>query len=193
MPQDHAEQLVQFFRLLADPTRLRIVGLLAQGEHGVEELATILALKPPTISHHLARLSKAGLVDVRPDGTRRWYKLDEGALRKMAKRLMKPETLTSAASDVSEKTYAERVLSHFLVEGRLKTIPAQRKKRNIILEFLAGRFARGREYSEKQVSERIAEVHEDFATLRRELIMARLMTRKAGRYRRTDRDVCYEP
>ena len=193
MSREQLEHLVRFFRLLADPTRLRIVGLLGQGEHGVEELAAILALKPPTISHHLSRLSAEGLVSVRPEGNRRWYRLDEAALRKLAKRLMKPDTLTSAAGDVSERTYAERVLGHFLVDGRLTTIPAQRKKRNIVLEYLAGLFERGREYSEKQVSERIAEVHEDFATLRRELIMSRLMKREDGRYRRTERDVCYEP
>ncbi len=54
----------------ADPTRLRILRVLAEGETCVGDLVTILGVRQPTASRHLARLRKAGLVAVREDG--RW-------------------------------------------------------------------------------------------------------------------------
>ena len=63
-----SEELVNFFKALADPSRLKIVGLLAQQPYSVEELAALLQLKPSTVSHHLARLSEAGLVSAKVDG-----------------------------------------------------------------------------------------------------------------------------
>jgi len=57
---DASEQLVVFYKALSDANRLRIVGLLAIRGHSVEELAALLDLKAPTISHHLAVLAEAG-------------------------------------------------------------------------------------------------------------------------------------
>ena len=57
-----SEELVTFFKALADSNRLKIVGLLAEKPYSVEELAALLDLKPSTISHHLARLSEAGVI-----------------------------------------------------------------------------------------------------------------------------------
>ena len=50
------ETLLAFFKALADESRLRIVGLLAEREYSVQALAQALALKEPTVSHHLAVL-----------------------------------------------------------------------------------------------------------------------------------------
>ncbi len=55
-----SEELVNFFKAFADTNRLKIVGLLADKPYSVEELASLLNLKPSTVSHHLARLTKAG-------------------------------------------------------------------------------------------------------------------------------------
>ncbi len=61
-------ELVVFFKALADANRLKIVGLLARQEYSVEELAALLNLKAPTISHHLSKLAEAGLVSARAEG-----------------------------------------------------------------------------------------------------------------------------
>ena len=53
--------VLRFFKALADASRLRLVGLLAGAEHSVDELATLLDLRAPTVSHPLARLRAAGL------------------------------------------------------------------------------------------------------------------------------------
>ncbi|MGD8807913.1 MAG: metalloregulator ArsR/SmtB family transcription factor, partial [Chloroflexota bacterium] len=60
-------ELLAFFKALSDANRLKIVGLLAQSDYSVEELAAILALRPSTVSHHLARLTEVGLVSARAE------------------------------------------------------------------------------------------------------------------------------
>jgi DNA-binding transcriptional ArsR family regulator len=59
------DQLLTFFKAMADANRLKIVGLLAQQPYSVEQLAAMLDLKPSTVSHHLKLLSEAGLVSAR--------------------------------------------------------------------------------------------------------------------------------
>ena len=74
--------------------------------------------------------------------------------------------------------------SFFDEDGRLRTIPSQRKKRLIVLERLAEAFEPGRAYSEREVNLTIADFHDDFCTLRREMVDEHLMSREDGRYRR---------
>ena len=62
-----SEELVTFFKALADANRLKIVGLLAQKPYSVEELAALLEIKPSTVSHHLAKLAQVGLVSAKAD------------------------------------------------------------------------------------------------------------------------------
>jgi DNA-binding transcriptional ArsR family regulator len=66
-------ELLTMFKALADESRLKIIGLLATRERSVDELATTLKLKPPTVSHHLATLREIGLVDMRAAGTTHVY------------------------------------------------------------------------------------------------------------------------
>jgi ArsR family transcriptional regulator, arsenate/arsenite/antimonite-responsive transcriptional repressor len=56
------------FKTLSDPTRLRVLNLLADGETCVCELADTLRVVQPKVSRHLARLKGSGLVDARRDG-----------------------------------------------------------------------------------------------------------------------------
>jgi len=87
---DPATALLRFFKSLADESRLKIIGLLAATEHNVQDLAKLLKLKEPTVSHHLAILRDAGLVQMRTDGNTHWYRLDFEALRAV-KRTLDPE------------------------------------------------------------------------------------------------------
>ena len=63
------------FRLLADPTRLRLLLLLDQEEFSVAELAGITQLAQPRVSTHLAKLKEAGLVTDRRDGVFVYYRI----------------------------------------------------------------------------------------------------------------------
>jgi hypothetical protein len=67
-------------------------------------------------------------------------------------------------------------------KGRLKSIPRQWKKRDVILRYLLEQFEVGRRYTEREVNEIISQTHEDYATLRRELIDSRYMAREREVY-----------
>ena len=60
---------------LAEPSRRQILDLLRGGERSVGDLVARLALSQPGVSKHLRVLREAGLVEVRPEGRRRWYGL----------------------------------------------------------------------------------------------------------------------
>lgn len=87
---------VAVFKLLADPTRLRVIWALLHGEHSVNELADHVRARPPAVSQHLSKLRLAQLVSVRRDGNRLFYALDNEHI----------ELLTQAAID-----HAEHILS----------------------------------------------------------------------------------
>ena len=176
-----SEELVVFFKALADANRLKIVGLLAQRGYSVEELAALLDIKPPTVSHHLSRLAQAGLVTARAEGYYSIYQLDRQALETSARSLFAGGQITTAARDVDLDAYNRKVLANFcLPDGRLKEIPAQRRKLEVVLRHVVKNFEPGVRYGEKQVNQILARFHEDTATLRRELVGYGLMKREGG-------------
>ncbi len=61
-------KILAFFKALSDESRLKIVGALASNDRSVEELATLLELRAPTVSHHLSKLKEVGLVEMRSEG-----------------------------------------------------------------------------------------------------------------------------
>ena len=175
------EDLLIFFKALADANRLKMVGLLARQGYSVEELAALLDLKPPTVSHHLSRLAEAGLVTARAEGYYIIYQLDKEALEARARSLFSTEQMTAVAGEVDLEAYDRKVLVNFILpDGRLKEIPAQRRKLEIVLRYVGKTFKPGANYSEKQVNQALARYHEDTATLRRELVGYGFMKREAG-------------
>lgn len=177
------EQLLTFFKALADANRLKIVGLLSQHPYSVEQLAALLNLRPPTISHHLKMLAEAGLVSARAESYYNMYQLESGVLEQIARQLAAQDKLPHMAADVDLQAYDRKVLHDVLLPGgRLKVIPAQRKKREVVLRHILNEFRPEVHYTEKQVNEILARFHEDTATLRRELIAYRLMGRAGGEY-----------
>jgi ArsR family transcriptional regulator len=78
------DELVQLFKLLADETRLRILSFLQQtGELNVRELCKLLRQRQPSVSHHLALLRSAGLIDMRRDGKHNYYRLVPARLEQL--------------------------------------------------------------------------------------------------------------
>ena len=71
------------FEALAEPTRRRIVELLADGERSAGEIASHFPTSRPGISRHLRVLHEHGLVTARSDGTRRLYSLDPAPLQEV--------------------------------------------------------------------------------------------------------------
>ncbi len=171
------ETLLEFFKLLADEKRLQIVGLLARQEYSVEELAAILALSPATVSHHLQRLVKSGLVQARADQHYHVYSLRLQVLRDLSQRVLSQESLTQTTESLDLDAYDRKVMRDYMEDGRLRMWPHQWKKREVILRYLTEQFETDRRYTEREVNEIIGRVHEDFATLRRELVDTKLLSR----------------
>src|SRR5512139_4022493 len=176
-----SEELVIFFKALADSNRLKIVGLLAEKSYSVEELAELLQLKPSTISHHLSRLSEAGLVKSRSESYYNVYQLDQSVLEEKARTMFSQSELSSVAAEVDADAYDKKVIRDYTrKDGSLKTLPAQRKKLEAVLRYVVKAFEPDKRYSEKQVNEILKRYHEDTATLRRELVGFGLMQREGG-------------
>ena len=158
------------------------MGILANQECSVEELAALLQLKEPTVSHHLARLKELNLVTMRPEGNAHLYQLDNEALQNMSKEIFTPEKIASLIKDVNTEAWESKVLKTYIEGDRLKEIPASRKKRLVVLKWLVSKFDVGVKYSEPTVNQILKCYHPDYATLRRELISYQLMRRENGMY-----------
>lgn len=84
----HEEQVdlaVEVFRMLADPTRVRLLWLLSEGELAVGELADRLARNASSVSQHLAKLRMARLVRTRRDGTTVFYRVENDHIARLVR------------------------------------------------------------------------------------------------------------
>jgi hypothetical protein len=79
------------------------------------------------------------------------------------------------------------VISAFFKDGKLVAIPAKKSKRIVVLERLLAEFKDKDVYPEHEVNDIIRRYHDDVATIRREFIMNRYMTRKDGLYKLTEK------
>ena len=76
LPDNIAKDLVQMFKLLSDETRLRILYFLMQQEElNVRALCKLLRQSQPAVSHHLALLRVAGLIESRREGKHNFYRI----------------------------------------------------------------------------------------------------------------------
>ncbi|MEU4448422.1 metalloregulator ArsR/SmtB family transcription factor [Actinosynnema sp. NPDC050801] len=82
-PGGHVDAAVDGFRMLADPTRFRMMWLLSGSEYDVTTLAEAVGTARPAVSQHLAKLKLAGLVSVRRDGRRAVYRVRGGHVRRL--------------------------------------------------------------------------------------------------------------
>jgi hypothetical protein len=76
-----------------------------------------------------------------------------------------------------------KVLETFFDGDRLLRIPAQRSKKEIVFEEILRRLPRREVYTERELSRMLERFHDDFCTIRRELIMGRYMERDRQRYK----------
>jgi hypothetical protein len=164
---------------LADPDRLRVVAAVALGAGTVGEVEAATSLGWPGAQRAVDRLLAAGLL--RDDG---------GHLRVSTKRLAATARELALADDRSRTDAAPsdataqqaEVLRHFVVNGRLKSIPTARAKRLVVLDYLAGRFEPGQIYPERDVNFLLGMVFADYAALRRYLVDEGFMERRDGFY-----------
>lgn len=87
---------------------------------------------------------------------------------------------------MTEASFEAKVLRDFMVDGRLKSIPARAKKKDVVLRYLVTLFEPDRRYHETEVNAVIQRVHPDYASLRRFLVDAGLLARDHGIYWRVE-------
>lgn len=186
MDQENFDSLLEFFKVLGNESRLKILGLLANEERSVGEVADTLGLKEPTVSHHLAMMKTLGLVTMRAEGNVRIYQLNARFLEKMNKEIFTQENLATLIDDTAVDAWERKVLQAFLEGERIKAIPAQYKKQRAILKWLVDKFEVGVRYPEAEVNEIIKRHHRDSAWFRRSLVDHKLMAREKGVYWRLE-------
>jgi hypothetical protein len=164
--------------LLADPVRLKVVAALALGAGTIEEVSSVAGLPLKDVALAARRLARTGLVQ--RDGHALTLHSDRfgAAARAAAEAAPPPEPL-------SDDPVEDAVLSAFVRDGRLVSIPAQHSKRLVVLHHLVRVFEPGVRYPEREVNALLAVWHPDVAALRRYLVDEGLLTREAGVYWRT--------
>lgn len=178
-------ETIVLFKCLADATRLKLLQSLQEQPMYVELLAQRLERTPSTISFHLKKLEEAGLV--RPEKQQYYtvYHLCSETLTLRLADIVRAAPGAQQAQNERERLYRQKVLDTFFEYGRLKAIPVQRKKERIVLEKIAESFEFGRKYAEREVNLIIADFHDDFCTIRRDMIGEALLHRENGVYWRT--------
>ena len=172
------KEKLELLKLLADETRLEILNILLKEDSYVEKIACELSLTPATICYHLKKMESAGVVNCSRSQFYIIYSLNREIFNKPLYELIKKDEVVV---DTEEK-YKKEVISNFFKYGRLIQIPTQRKKREIVLLEILKQFEIDREYDEKEVNEIIIRYHEDFCTIRREMIAFGMMTRHHETY-----------
>ncbi len=175
---------IKLFKCLSDKSRLQILKSLIKEEMYVERLAERLGLTPATISFHLKKLEDAGAVSSRKEQYYTIYSIRSEVFMTNIIDIIKEESDEEAEQRQREEAYRSKVLKAFFEYGKLKSIPAQRKKKLICLEEIAKEFEAGHTYEEKEINAVISRFHEDVCTLRRDMISEGILTREGSVYKK---------
>ena len=178
------EQALKLFKGLADRSRLQILKSLLEEDMYVERLAQRLELTPATLSFHLKKLMDAGAVSSRREQYYTMYSINKEVFQCRILDILGEKSSDAQRQQEREARYRQRVLDSFFEYGRLKAIPAQRKKERICLEEIAKELELGRPYPERELNQVLLRFHQDYCTLRRDMISEGILRREEGLYTR---------
>lgn len=175
-------EAISLFKCLSDKSRLQILKSLAIEDMYVERLAERLGISAPTLSFHLKKLADAGAVTSYKSQYYMMYSLNKEVFEVSILDILNEESDEAEAQARRDAQYRQKVINAFFEYGKLKSIPAQRKKERIVLEVIADAFEYDRIYSEREVNIIIADFHADFCTIRRDMKGEGLMDRDKNGY-----------
>ncbi len=173
---------ISIIKALADSSRLRVLDALVEKPHYVEELSERLHLAVSTVSFHLKKLEQANLVSKVKEQYYVMFYANRNALSLTLHDLISVDDLEKSVQEERIQEYKAKVIRTFFEDGKLTRIPAQQKKRWIVFEEIARKFAPGQAYQEEDVNARIADVYEDYCTLRRAFVDGGIFTRNGTTY-----------
>ena len=178
-------EAISLFKCLSDKSRLQILKSLAIEDMYVERLAERLGISAPTVSFHLKKLTDAGAVTSYKNQYYMMYSLNRKVFEVSILKILEEESDEAEIQAKRDAEYRKKVINAFFEYGKLKAIPSQRKKERIVLEVIADAFEYDRIYSEREVNIIIADFHDDFCTIRRDMVAENLLDRDSGGYWRT--------
>lgn len=166
-------EIVDFLKAMSDVDRLRIIGILAQGDTKRDDIANQLHIPVRDAFQHLSFLKYVGIVE-ETDGS---YTLNLKKLEEISRNQLREEKKEyTPAPDLDEKS--RKVLTACLEpDGTIRRLPSQASQLRIILEYLIQAFTPGWNYTEKEVNTIIRRFHVDVSGLRRDLVDAGLLAR----------------
>ena len=174
--------VIRLFKCLGDKSRLQILRSLLVEDMYVERLAERLSLTPATVSFHMKKLEEAGAVQKYKDQYYTMFSINREIFQGSVLELIRAADDGESEQEKRDAAYRQKVLDTFFEYGRLKAIPAQRKKERICLEEMVKEFEPGRIYDEQEVNDILLRFHEDYCTIRRDMISEKLMEREGSKY-----------
>ncbi len=175
-------EAIRLFKCLSDKSRLQILKSLAIEDMYVERLAERLGITAPTVSFHLKKLADAGAVTSYKSQYYMMYSLKKEIFETSISEILQEKSDEAEAQARRDAQYRQKVINAFFEYGKLKSIPAQHKKERIVLEVIVEAFEFDRVYTEREVNIIIADYHDDFCTIRRDMIGERLLARDTEGY-----------
>lgn len=177
-------EAIRLFKCLSDKSRLQILKSLAIEDMYVERLAERLGITAPTVSFHLKKLADAGAVTSYKSQYYTMYSLKKEIFETRILDILRQESDEAQVQAQRDAEYRQKVLDSFFAYGKLKSIPAQRKKERICLEEIAKELELGRPYPERELNQVLLRFHQDYCTLRRDMISEGILRREEGLYTR---------
>jgi len=175
-------QNIAIMKALADQSRLAIINSLLERSQYVEEIARRHALAPSTVSFHLKKLEQAGLISSRKEQYYVVFQANDEIFNTTLRELVSVPLMGRELQDGRMEEYRRKVLESFFQYGKLAKLPAQHKKRLIVLEQFAVRFEPERRYGEQEVTGLITPLFDDYCTIRRLLVEGELIRREGSTY-----------
>lgn len=167
-------EILDYVKALSDPDRLRVIGLLSQGNFTRKEIAERLNLSPKDSLTHLGFLEFVGVIS-QTDGV---FTLNEDKLATLGKeKLIAERNKFVPPDDLDEES--KKILRDYLnADGTIRQVPEQ-KKIGPVLDYLIRNFEFDKTYTEREVNTIIKQFNEDTAGLRRDLIDAGMLARES--------------
>ncbi|RGC50125.1 metalloregulator ArsR/SmtB family transcription factor [Absiella sp. AM29-15] len=181
-------EAIRLFKCLSDKSRLQILKSLAIEDMYVERLAERLGITAATVSFHLKKLTDAGAVTSYKSQYYMMYSLNKRIFETSILEILEEQSDEANLQQQRDAEYRQRIIDTFFEYGKLKSIPAQQKKERIVLEVIVQAFEYDKIYSEREVNIIIADFHDDFCTIRRDMIGERLLDRDTKGYWRVKSD-----
>ncbi|MCL2225660.1 MAG: metalloregulator ArsR/SmtB family transcription factor [Defluviitaleaceae bacterium] len=176
-----SNNVLHLFKCLADASRLSILKSLNREDMYVEQLAERLNLSSATISSHMKKLEEIGAVQSRKEQYYSMYSLCPDTFSHNILDLIQCEEHDSVG-DERESEYRKKILSTFMPKGKITKMPAQLKKKLILIEEICRSFDKGVPYTEKEVNHKIIDFYDDFCMVRRFFVDYGLFARERDVY-----------